>query len=134
MQKTHEIKFWVPISVVDRCSQISVLPHRWLSHGLGFKKMWADRFVRESWVNFVLPRCFLMRSRVRVFSEREPREREREREREMKKEKRRKEKKKNFLFKLFILCDFLFNLFINNLSLSILLFYSILFGFLYFDF
>ena len=82
MQKTHEIKFCVPISVVDRCSQISVLPHRWLSHGLGFKNMWADRFVRESWVNFVLPRCFLMRSRVRVFSEREPREREREGERE----------------------------------------------------
>ena len=45
-------------------------------------KMWADRFVRESWVNFVLPRCFLMRSRVRVFSEREPRETERERGRE----------------------------------------------------
>ena len=81
MQKTHEITFWVPISVVDRCSQISVLAHRWLSHGLGFKKMWADRFVRESWVNFVLPRCFLMRSRLRVFSEREPRARERERRR-----------------------------------------------------
>ena len=133
MQKTHEIKFSVPISVVDRCSQISVLPHRWLSHGLGFKKMWADSFVRESWVNFVLPCCFLMRSRVRVFSEREPRERERERERDEERETEEREKI-YFLFKLFILCDFLFNLFINNLSPSILLFYSILFGFPYFDF
>ena len=68
-------------------------------------KMWADRFVRESWVNFVLPRCFLMRSRVRVFSEREPRERERERE------KRRKEKKSNFYSNFFFDEIFYFILF-----------------------
>ena len=68
-------------------------------------KMWADRFVRESWVNFVLPRCFLMRSRVRVFSEREPRERERERE------KRRKEKKSNF-YSIFFFDEIFYSLFL----------------------
>ena len=90
MQKTHEIKFCVPISVVDRCSQISVLPHRWLSHGLGFKNVGRSFCERELGQFCASPLFSDEKQSESFFWKRTERERERERE------KRRKEKKSNF--------------------------------------
>ena len=56
----------------------------------GLQNIWADRFVRESFVDFVLHRCFMMRSKE-IFSKENQ-----ERDGVKKKEKGRKEKKKYF--------------------------------------
>ena len=55
----------------------------------GVQNIWADRFVRKSSVDFMLHRCFLMRSKERVFFSKEKQERDGVK----KKEKGRKEKK-----------------------------------------